>query len=128
MVSHRLFVFRFNRFRIFCHDSNRTFCCQFCINPFPRKKIFCHSFMILSFCISLRSFQGGFEYCQYEGVVSSAYQVFYPIVEIYDDYYKYLFKDKSFIEKMNSYTISFRDGKNIAFSELYTRCQSIIGA
>ncbi len=69
------------------------------------------------FCISLRSFQGGFEYCQYEGVVSSAYQVFYPIVEIYDGYYKYLFKDKSFIEKMNSYTISFRDGKNIAFSD-----------
>lgn len=69
------------------------------------------------FCISLRSFQGGFEYCQFEGVVSSAYQVFYPIVEIFDGYYRYLFKDKSFIEKMNSYTISFRDGKNIAFSD-----------
>lgn len=69
------------------------------------------------FCISLRSFQGGFEYSKYEGVVSSAYQVFYPTVEIYDGYYKYLFKDKSFIEKMNSYTISFRDGKNIAFSD-----------
>ena len=69
------------------------------------------------FCISLRSFQGGFEYCRYEGVVSSAYQVFYPTVEINDGYYKFLFKDKSFIEKMNSYTISFRDGKNIAFSD-----------
>lgn len=69
------------------------------------------------FCISLRSFQGGFEYCTYEDVVSSAYQVFYPTVEIYDGYYKFLFKDKSFIEKMNSYTISFRDGKNIAFSD-----------
>lgn len=69
------------------------------------------------FCISLRSFQGGFEYCKYEGVVSSAYQVFYPIIEIYDGYYKFLFKDKSFIKKMNSYTISFRDGKNIAFSD-----------
>lgn len=69
------------------------------------------------FCISLRSFQGGFEYCRYEGVVSSAYQVFYPTVEICDDYYRFLFKDKGFIEKMNSYTISFRDGKNIAFSD-----------
>ena len=29
------------------------------------------------FCISLRSFQGGFEYSQYNGVVSPAYQVFY---------------------------------------------------
>lgn len=69
------------------------------------------------FCISLRSFQGGFEYSRYEGVVSSAYQVFYPVVEICDDYYRFLFKDKGFIEKMNSYTISFRDGKNIAFSD-----------
>ena len=69
------------------------------------------------YCISLRSFQGGFEYSRYEGVVSSAYQVFYPIATICDGYYKYLFKDKSFIEKMNSYTISFRDGKNIAFSD-----------
>ncbi len=69
------------------------------------------------FCISLRSFQGGFEYSRYEGVVSSAYQVFYPIVELCDGYYRYLFKDKGFIEKMNSYTISFRDGKNIAFSD-----------
>ena len=69
------------------------------------------------FCISLRSFQGGFEYSRYEGVVSSAYQVFYPYVEIFDGYYRYLFKDTSFIEKMNSYTISFRDGKNIAFSD-----------
>lgn len=69
------------------------------------------------FCISLRSFQGGFEYCRYEGVVSSAYQVFYSTVEVYDGYYRFLFKDKAFIDKMNSYTISFRDGKNIAFSD-----------
>lgn len=67
------------------------------------------------FCISLRSFQGGFEYCAYEGVVSPAYQVFYPIINICDNYYKYLFKDQSFINKMNSYTLSLRDGKNIAF-------------
>lgn len=69
------------------------------------------------FCISLRSFQGGFEYCVYEGVVSPAYQVFYPITKICDNYYKYLFKDQSFISKMNSYTLSLRDGKNIAFAD-----------
>lgn len=69
------------------------------------------------FCISLRSFQGGFEYSEYEGVVSPAYQVFYPTVEIADGYYKYLFKEQGFIEKMNSYTITLRDGKNIAFSD-----------
>lgn len=69
------------------------------------------------FCISLRSFQGGFEYCEYEGVVSPAYQVFYPTVEIADGYYKYLFKETGFIEKMNSYTMTLRDGKNIAFAD-----------
>ena len=69
------------------------------------------------YCISLRSFQGGFEYSEYEGVVSPAYQVFYPITDICDAYYKYIFKDSSFIEKMNSYTLSLRDGKNIAFSD-----------
>ena len=69
------------------------------------------------FCISLRSFQGGFEYSLYEGVVSPAYQVFYPTKGIYDGYYKYLFKEKSFIAVMNSYTLSLRDGKNIAFKD-----------
>lgn len=69
------------------------------------------------FCISLRSFQGGFEYSKYEGVVSPAYQVFYPTFEIADDYYKYLFKEQGFIDRMNSYTMTLRDGKNIAFSD-----------
>lgn len=69
------------------------------------------------FCISLRSFQGGFEYSEYEGVVSPAYQVFYPVVKIARGYYKYLFKDSGFIEKMNSYTMTLRDGKNIAFAD-----------
>jgi type I restriction enzyme S subunit len=69
------------------------------------------------FCISLRSFQGGFEYSEYEGVVSPAYQVFYPVVPIADGYYKFMFKELGFIEKMNSYTLSLRDGKNIAFSD-----------
>lgn len=69
------------------------------------------------YCISLRSFQGGFEYSNYEGVVSPAYQVFYPIMLINSGYYKYLFKDISFIEIMNSYTMSLRDGKSIAFDD-----------
>lgn len=69
------------------------------------------------FCISLRSFQGGFEYSEYEGVVSPAYQVFYPVVKVARGYYKYLFKESGFIEKMNSYTMTLRDGKNIAFAD-----------
>lgn len=69
------------------------------------------------YCISLRSFQGGFEYSEYEGVVSPAYQVFYPVIEVYRGYYKHLFKTQVFIDKMNSFTMSLRDGKNIAFSD-----------
>lgn len=69
------------------------------------------------FCISLRSFQGGFEYSEYEGVVSPAYQVFYSTRAICDRFYKYLFKDKRFIQEMTSHTMSLRDGKNIAFDD-----------
>ena len=70
------------------------------------------------FCISLRSFQGGFEYSEYEGVVSPAYQVFYPIYNnVHRGYYKYMFKDGAFIDKINSFTLSLRDGKNIAFDD-----------
>ena len=74
------------------------------------------------YCISLRSFQGGFEYSKYEGVVSPAYQIFYPTIKIADGYYKYLFKEKNFIEKINSFTLSLRDGKPISyfdFSNMY---------
>ncbi|WP_105304622.1 restriction endonuclease subunit S [Anaerolactibacter massiliensis] len=70
-----------------------------------------------AYVISLRSFQGGFEYSEYEGVVSPAYQVFYPVISIDDRYYKYFFKTQIFIDKMNSYTMSLRDGKNIAFAD-----------
>ena len=67
------------------------------------------------FCISLRSFQGGFEYSEYEGVVSPAYQIFYKREDLVNAYYKYIFKDSSFISKINSYTMSLRDGKNISY-------------
>lgn len=67
------------------------------------------------YCISLRSFQGGFEYSEYEGVVSPAYKVFYSNSKINHKYYKFLFKEIGFIAKMNSYTMTLRDGKNISF-------------
>lgn len=69
------------------------------------------------FCISLRSFQGGFEYSKYEGVVSPAYHILYPKKKIVDGYFKYLFKEQSFIAEMNSYCQSLRDGKNISYDD-----------
>lgn len=69
------------------------------------------------YVISLRSFQGGFEMSDFEGVCSPAYQVFYPVVPICPMYFKKLFKSTRFIEKINSLTIGIRDGKNIAFQD-----------
>lgn len=69
------------------------------------------------FVISLRSFQGGFEYSQYEGVCSPAYQVFYNTTPICHNYYRFLFKSEGFIQKMNSMTVGIREGKNIQYSD-----------
>lgn len=75
------------------------------------------SIYVGDYCISLRSFQGGFEYSRYNGVVSPAYHVFYKAVNLWDDYYRYLFKDVGFIAKMASLTKTFRDGKSISFAD-----------
>ena len=69
------------------------------------------------YVISLRSFQGGFEISEYEGVCSPAYQVFYNQIPICHNYFKVLFKSVSFIEFMNSLTVGIREGKNIQFTD-----------
>ena len=69
------------------------------------------------FVISLRSFQGGFERSEYEGVCSPAYQVFYNIRPVCHDYFKMLFKSDGFIQKMNSLTVGIREGKNIQYCD-----------
>ena len=44
------------------------------------------------YVISLRSFQGGFEMSEYEGVCSPAYQVFYSTKPCCNYFFKYMFK------------------------------------
>lgn len=78
---------------------------------------------INDYVISLRSFQGGFEASDYEGVCSPAYQVFYNTKKINHKYFRYLFKSDGFIEKMNSLTVGIREGKNIQYKDF---AQSII--
>lgn len=73
------------------------------------------------FVISLRSFQGGIEYSEIEGIVSPAYNVFclreeYSSIE-YRLYYKYLFKTNVFISELNTLVTGIRDGKNISYSD-----------
>lgn len=69
------------------------------------------------YVISLRSFQGGFEMSEYEGVCSPAYTVFRPREIINKRYYKYLFKTQPFIDKINSFYQGIREGKSIHFEE-----------
>ncbi len=69
------------------------------------------------FVISLRSFQGGFERSDYEGVCSPAYQVFYADDSWNNDYLKYLFKNELFIDAMNALTVGIREGRNIKYED-----------
>ncbi len=72
------------------------------------------------FVISLRSFQGGFERSDFEGVCSPAYQTFCATKPIDYQYFKYLFKSPSFIDHMNSLTLGIREGKTIKFDDFAT--------
>lgn len=69
------------------------------------------------FVISLRSFQGGFERSDYEGVCSPAYQVFSADNQWNTDYLKFLFKNELFVDSMNSLTVGIREGRNIKYSD-----------
>lgn len=69
------------------------------------------------YVISLRSFQGGFEMSNYEGVCSPAYQVFYNHVPISHQFFWLLFKSYGFIDKINSLTVGIREGKNIQYKD-----------
>ncbi|MGF9992358.1 restriction endonuclease subunit S [Bacillus mycoides] len=69
------------------------------------------------YVISLRSFQGGFEMSEHEGVITPAYTVFRNRNVIDNGYFKRLFKSDGFIAKINSLTVGIREGKNIMFSD-----------
>lgn len=74
------------------------------------------------YVISLRSFQGGFEMSNHEGVITPAYTVFRAKIPINKQYYKMLFKCDGFISKMNSLTVGIREGKNIMFKDFGDSC------
>lgn len=69
------------------------------------------------FVISLRSFQGGLEYSEYRGIVSPAYTVLKPIVEIDKPFYRYYFKSAEFIGHLAIAVIGIRDGKQISYED-----------
>lgn len=69
------------------------------------------------FVISLRSFQGGIEYSEYEGLVSPAYTVLKAAKPISDNYYRAYFKTPDFISRLNGAVYGIRDGKQIGFED-----------
>ncbi|WP_439038010.1 restriction endonuclease subunit S [Enterobacter hormaechei] len=71
------------------------------------------------FAISLRSFEGGLEYCHHNGIISPAYTVLKSKRnELQEKYYKYLFKCHAFISELQTSIVGIREGKNISYSEL----------
>lgn len=71
------------------------------------------------FAISLRSFEGGLEYCHHNGIVSPAYTVLKSNNQILNaGYYKYLFKSQTFISELQTSIVGIREGKNISYEEL----------
>ncbi len=70
------------------------------------------------FAISLRSFEGGLEYCHHDGIISPAYTVLKAKRKFDSQFYKYLFKSFSFISELQTSVVGIRQGKNISFEEL----------
>ena len=70
-----------------------------------------------NFVISLRTFQGGIEYSEYDGLVSPAYTVLTNKIEINEDYYRYFFKSRDFIFRLSIAVIGIRDGKQISYND-----------
>lgn len=70
------------------------------------------------FVISLRSFEGGFEYSQYEGIISPAYVVLDRTRDIDDMFFRMLFKSAGFISALRrTLNNSLRDGKSISYNQ-----------
>lgn len=67
------------------------------------------------FIISLRSFQGGIEYSNYDGLCSPAYIILRAKNRINKDYYKYYFKTHNYIQNLNKKLEGIRDGKMISY-------------
>ena len=69
------------------------------------------------FVISMRSFQGGLEYSYVEGKISSAYVMLIPDHEkVYDEYFKWLLKSKSYIKALQGTSDLVRDGQALRYA------------
>lgn len=70
------------------------------------------------FVIHLRSFQGGIAYAYYQGIISAAYTILYPLEAEYGKYYKYLFTSNPYIQLLKTCVTGIREGQNIDYNIL----------
>src|SRR5690554_115842 len=68
------------------------------------------------FVISMRSFQGGLEFCAYEGAVSSAYVPLVARETVCDQYFKFLFKSRPFVSALQRTSNLVRDGQALRYA------------
>ena len=68
------------------------------------------------FIISMRSFQGGIEWCKLCGSTSFHYVMIKPIKGVYPHFFSYLFKSATYIQALRTTTDLIRDGQELRYS------------
>jgi len=67
------------------------------------------------FVISMRSFQGGIEWCNLRGCISSAYVMLIPSRQINAPFFSYLLKSRSYIQALQTTSNLVRDGQALRY-------------
>jgi hypothetical protein len=68
------------------------------------------------FVISMRSFQGGIEWCGHRGCISSAYVMLVPCDRIHSPFFTYVLKSSSYIQALQNTTNLVRDGQALRYN------------
>ena len=68
------------------------------------------------FIISMRSFQGGIEWCKLRGSTSFHYVMLRPVKYVYPPFFAHLFKSITYIQALRTTTDLIRDGQELRYS------------
>lgn len=68
------------------------------------------------FIISMRSFQGGIEWCKLQGSTSFHYVMLRPVKHVWPPYFAHLLKSSIYIQALRRTTDLIRDGQELRFS------------
>ena len=68
------------------------------------------------FVISMRSFQGGIEWCKLRGSTSWHYVMLVPVKNVHPPFFAHLFKSLTYIQALRATTDLIRDGQELRYS------------